>query len=192
MIVLVLPDIPDEDLLLARARQGDNDALQSIYTQYFPPIYQFIRLRTDETDTAEDIAGEVFLKLVVALRSRKAPRHSLRGWLFRVARNTLYDHYAGKQHFTQTVLDEWILAPTEGDPELQFLRTLDRERCRTAIRELPDEQQEVIILRFGQELSLQETADIMGKKANAIKQLQFRAVNNLRRLLGVMRTEQPL
>ena len=183
MIVIVLPDIPEEDQLLARARQGDDDAIRSIYQHYFSPIYQFIRMRVDQVDTAEDIASEVFLKLLAALRSRNAPRHSLRGWLFRVTRNVLHDHYGKEQRFTVITLEEWIPAPPEGDPELQFLRTLDSERCRSAIRELSTDQQEVIILRFGQALSLQETADIMGRNANAIKQLQFRAVNSLRRIL---------
>jgi RNA polymerase sigma-70 factor (ECF subfamily) len=86
-------------------------------------------------------------------------------------------------------LAEWMPAPPEGDPELQFMRTLDNERCRTAIKELSVDQQEVIILRFGQALSIQETADIMNRKVNAVKQLQFRAVNNLRRVLGEKRAE---
>jgi RNA polymerase sigma-70 factor (ECF subfamily) len=189
MIVIVLPDIPEEDQLLARARRGDDDAIRSIYQQYFPPIYQFIRMRVDQVDTAEDIASEVFLKLVAALRSRNAPHHSLRGWLFRVARNVLHDHYGKERQFTVTTLEEWIPAPLEGDPELQFMRTLDSERARSAIRELSTDQQEVIILRFGQALSLQETADIMGRNANAIKQLQFRAVNTLRRILQDERKE---
>jgi RNA polymerase sigma-70 factor (ECF subfamily) len=188
MIVIVLPDIPEEDRLLARARRGDDDAIRAIYQHYFSPIYQFIRMRVDPVDTAEDIASEVFLRLVAALRSRNAPRKSLRGWLFRVARNALHDHYGKEQQFTITTLEEWIPAPSEGDPELQFLRTLDGERCRNAIRELSTDQQEVIILRFGQALSLQETADIMGRNTNAIKQLQFRAVNNLRRILQNERT----
>lgn len=183
MIVIVLPDIPQEDRLLKRAQRGDSEAIRTIYEHYFPPIYQFIRLRVDDIGTAEDIAGDVFLKLIAALRGKNAPRHSLRGWLFRVARNALYDYYGKRQRFTETTLTEWLPAPAESDPELQFMRSLDSEQCRAAIRELSDVQQEIIILRFGQALSLQETADIMGKNVNAVKQLQFRAVSNLRRIL---------
>jgi RNA polymerase sigma-70 factor, ECF subfamily len=189
MIVIILPDIPEEDELLKRARRGDDDAIRQIYEQYFPPIYQFVRMRVDEVDTAEDIASEVFLKLIAAFRGRNAPRTSLRGWLFRVARNNLHDHYGREKRFTKMTLAEWMPAPPEGDPELQFMRTLDNERCRTAIKELSVDQQEVIILRFGQALSIQETADIMNRKVNAVKQLQFRAVNNLRRVLGEKRAE---
>ena len=101
MIDLVLPDIPAEDVLLARARRADDDALREIYTHYYTPIYQFIRLRTDDRDTAEDLAAEVFFKLVRAVHQHKAPRHSLRGWLFRVARHVIYDHYGQQQRFTE-------------------------------------------------------------------------------------------
>jgi RNA polymerase sigma-70 factor, ECF subfamily len=189
MIVIVLPDIPDEDQLLTQARKGDQDAVMRIYELYFPPIYQFIRLRVSDPAQAEDVASEVFVRLVEALRGRNAPRHSLRGWLFRVARSELSRHYGKANRLTTTALDEWLPAPPENEPELQFVRNLNLERARHAIRMLAAEQQEVLILRFGQALSLQETADIMDRSIGAIKSLQFRAVDNLRRILAEMREE---
>ena len=183
MILLVLPDIADEDKLLSRARRNQADALREIYASYYPPVYQFIRMRTDDTATAEDLAADVFLKLVSALRQHKGPRQSLRGWLFRVARHVLYDHYQAHQQFTETVLDEWLPIPSDDQPEARFMQTMNIEMTRQALRQLTADQQEVIILRFGQMLSLQETADIMDKQVNAVKQLQLRALNSLRRVL---------
>jgi RNA polymerase sigma-70 factor, ECF subfamily len=181
MILLVLPDIPAEDELLRRARRGDADALREIYAAYYVPIYQFIRMRTDDTQTAEDLAADVFFKLVRAVKQQRAPRHSLRGWLFRVARNRLYDQYQRQQRFTETFLDDWL--PGGDDPEAAFMRTVNIETARWALRQLTVDQQEVLLLRFGQMLSLQETADVMDKNVNAIKQLQLRALNALRRVL---------
>ncbi len=189
MIVIVLPDIATEDRLLAEARGGDSDAIMEIYEQYFPPVYQFIRLRVGDAALAEDLTSEVFVKLVDALRGRNAPRQSLRGWVFRVARNVLATHFGKVRRYPMTSLEEWIPSPSEHDPEVQFIRTLNLERARQALRRLNAEQQEVLILRFGQKLDLQETADIMGKSVSAIKSLQFRAVNTLRQLLGEMRME---
>jgi RNA polymerase sigma-70 factor (ECF subfamily) len=189
MILIVLPDIAEEDALLARARQGDVDASRQIFDSYFSPVYQFIRLRVEDVQTAEDLASEVFLKLLNAFRGGTAPRHSLRGWLFRVARNEIYDHFGRQKRLNMTVLDDWIAAPDEDEPEVQFMNTLDVARARRAIKLLTDDQQEVLLLRFGQMLNLQETADIMGKNVNTIKALQFRAVNMLRKVLGDMRTE---
>src|SRR5262245_24794258 len=118
MIVIILPDIPAEDRLLARARQGDQTAIMEIYESYFQSIYQFLRLRVDNKHEAEDLASEVFLKFVGAVRGRNAPRLSLRGWLFRVARNELHSHYGKNLHFPTSTLDEWIPANSETDPEV--------------------------------------------------------------------------
>lgn len=190
MIVIVLPDIPAEDELLAQARKGNQNAMMLIYESYFPPIYNFIRLRVDDPSLAEDLASDVFLKLVDALHSRNAPHHSLRGWLFRVARNVLHDHYGKNQQLTTETLEEWVIASSDTDPEIQFMHTLNIERTRQALRMLASDQQEVLILRFGQSLSLQETADIMGRQISAIKSLQFRAVNTLRQILGEIQLER--
>jgi RNA polymerase sigma-70 factor (ECF subfamily) len=189
MIVIVLPDIAVEDRLLAAARRDDQDAMMQIYETYFPPIYNFIRLRVSDATTAEDLASDVFVKLVKSLRGRTAPNHSLRGWLFRVARNLISDHYGHKSQLTEEALEEWIPSPDDPDPEVRFFRALDIERVRRALRMLADDQQEVLLLRFSQMLSLQETAAIMGRNVGAIKSLQFRAVNTLRQILGEYRME---
>lgn len=192
MIVLVLPDIPTEDALLARARNGEQAAVMEIYEAYFEPIYHYLRLRVDNPMQAEDLASDVFVKFITAINKRSAPQHSLRGWLFQVARNALYDHYGAEKKLPMTTIDDWVHAPThdeEADPELQFMRQFDAERSRRAMAQLPPEQQEVLVLRFGQLLSLQETADIMAKSVSAIKSLQFRAVESLRRLLNEVRDD---
>jgi RNA polymerase sigma-70 factor (ECF subfamily) len=189
MILLVLPDIAAEDQLLARARRGDQNAVMQIYESYFPPVYQFIRLRVEDTFQAEDLASEVFVKFITALRQNKAPRQSLRGWLFKVARNELYHYYGRNRRFPTTTLEEWIPAAAGDSPEAEFIRTLDLERAQRALRMLAADQQEVLILRFGQMLSLEETADVMNKSVSAIKSLQFRAVNTLRQVLGGLRLE---
>lgn len=160
-----------------------------IYDAYFGAIYGFIRLRVDDPALAEDIASAVFLKLVEAARRGKMPRLSLRGWLFRVARSELAAHYQLSAQFPTTTLEEWIPDPSGDDVEAQFLRALDAERARRALRMLAADQQEVLILRFGQRLDLQATADVMGKSVSAVKSLQFRAINTLRAILGEMRIE---
>jgi RNA polymerase sigma-70 factor (ECF subfamily) len=184
MIILTLPDIPIEDRLLAQARRGDQDAIMHIYESYFPAIYNFIRLRVDDQETARDLASEVFVELVTAFQTRHAPRQSLRGWLFRVARNLLHDHYGKGQQFTMSTLEEWLPASAEDEPEAQAIRSMDAQQTRRAFRMLAVDQQEVLILRFGQGLSLSETADIMDRRVGAVKSLQFRAVQTLREILG--------
>ncbi|MEZ4670074.1 MAG: sigma-70 family RNA polymerase sigma factor [Anaerolineae bacterium] len=186
MIIIVLPDIPAEDRLLAGARRGERNAQRQIYENYFPPIYQFIRLRVSDREQARDIAQDVFSAFFLALRGNNPPQKSLRAWLFRVARNKIYDHYGEKKQFPTTTLEEWIPAASEDGPEIKFMRTMRMEHARKALQMLVAEQQEVLILRFGQDLSLEETADLMGKSVSAVKSLQFRAVDRLRQLLDVV------
>ena len=131
----------------------------------------------------------MFLKLLEAFRGRRGPSHSLRGWLFRVARNTLHDFYGREARISETALRDWLPVAGDDDMETAFIQRLDVETARAAIKRLSGDQQEVILLRFGSLLSLQETADVMNKKANAVKALQFRAVRSLRRILGDMRTD---
>ncbi|GAB4427572.1 MAG: sigma-70 family RNA polymerase sigma factor [Anaerolineae bacterium] len=182
LLLLALPDLPDEDRLLAQARRGDRKAIARIYDSFFEPVYRFIRWRVDDPAVAEDLTSEVFLKFLAALRGEHAPRDSLRGWLFRVARNVLHDHYRGTLPINE--LDDSLPLITDGDMESDLQARLDAERVRRALAMLAPDQQEVLILRFGQMMSLQDTAESMGKSISAIKSLQFRAVDTLRRLLA--------
>jgi RNA polymerase sigma-70 factor, ECF subfamily len=185
-----LPDIPTEDMLLSRASRGEQAAVTQIYELYFPSIYRFVRLQVGDLTVAEDIASEVFIKFMDTVGGRTGPRHSLRGWLFQVARNEINQHYGKVRQFPTETLDEWIPSASDHDPEIQFMQSIDRERAQQALRTLVPEQQEVLLLRFVESLSLQETADVMNKSASAIKSLQFRAIESLRRILSNMKLEQ--
>lgn len=182
LFFLALPDLPDEDRLLDRARRGDRKAVAQLYETFFDPVYQFIRWRVNDLHLAEDLTSEVFIRFLSALQGPHAPRQTVRGWLFRVARNVLHDHY--RQPHPVGDLDDDLPAPAETEVEPLLLRTLEAERVRQVLGMLATDQQEVLILRFGQMLSVQDTADSMGKSVSAIKSLQFRAIDTLRRLLG--------
>lgn len=181
LLLLTLPDLPEEDRLLAQARRGNLDAISRIYEAYFDAIYQFVRWRVDDPLQAEDVVSEVFIAFLGALQTERAPQQSLRGWLFRVARNVLYDHH--RQPVATAALDDLLPVPVDQQTEVHVLRALEAEEVRGALNRLPGDQQEVLILRFAQMLSLDETAASMGRSVSAIKSLQFRAVNALRRAL---------
>lgn len=183
MIILVLPDYSEDDRRLKRAIKGDKTAIAQIYDSYFEPVYQFIRLRVGDQQTADDLTSLVFLKFINALQGDNPPRKSLRGWIFRVARNVLHDHYGENEALPVETIDQWVHGPREDDPEVNLLQTLDVETARRALQMLAPAQQEVLMLRFDQQLSLKETADIMDKNINAIKALQFRAIATLRQIL---------
>lgn len=183
MFLIVLPDSPTENTLLFRLRSGDEQAVMAVYEEYFTPLFHYVRLKTGDATLAEDIVSEVFVKLIRSLGTKSAPHSHLRGWLFRVARNEIATHYQKVDKVNIIHLEEWMPAPTDTNPETHIGDLMEIHRMRHAIRMLNDEQQEVLILRFGQRLTLKETADIMDKSVSAIKSLQFRAVDTLRGIL---------
>jgi RNA polymerase sigma-70 factor (ECF subfamily) len=190
MILMILPDLSTEDLLLKRLRRGDEKAVIAVYEQYFPPLYQYARLKVGDSSMAEDIVSDVFVILIESLGTRSAPRKNLRGWLFTVARNEIYRTYGKVRHLPLTDVEEWMPASSEQHPEKQATTQFDIERVRHALRMLTADHQEVLILRFGQQLPIRATADIMGKSVSAIKSLQFRALETLRGILVEEETTQ--
>ncbi len=164
-----------------------------VYERYFQPIYQFVRLRTGDAVLAEDIAGNVFLQFIRAVRTGSAPRTHLRGWLFTVARNEIARHFGRNRAYPTTTLEEWMPAGEDHDPDRSTIRHLDLDRARAALRKLVPEQQEVLLLRFGQALSLKETASIMGRSVVAVKSLQARALRTLQVYMGAadQKAQQP-
>jgi RNA polymerase sigma-70 factor, ECF subfamily len=179
-----LPDVKTEDVLLVRASRGDPAAVSEIYERYFPAIYRYARLQVGDGQTAEDIASEVFFRLMTRLGKPNGPRTSLRGWLFRVARNEVYQHYGKERQFPKTTLEDWLSSNV--DLEVQVLRSVEIEKAQRALGMLAPDQREVLILRFVEALNLEETATLMGRSQSAIKSLQFRAVATLRTILGEM------
>lgn len=189
MPLTVVPELMTDDDLLSHIRKGERDAIRAAYERFFPPLFQYVRLKTNDDAAAEDIVSDVFVRLIESLGTRSAPETHLRGWLFRVAKNTLYDHMGKKRQIPLAEVEDWMPASPESNPEIAAGDLLDKQRVSHALRMLTPDHQEVLLMRFGQRLSLQETADLMGKSVSAIKSLQFRAVETLRGILSDMQPE---
>lgn len=169
---------------LKNLRELDPDTITEIHTRYFPEIYRYARFRLGDPSAAEDVAGEVFVRLLESLHSGKGPSKSIRGWIFGTASNLVNDTFRrvykqGGQGLFDDMQSEAV------DPHELAEAREELDAVRAASIYLTDEQQHVLALRFGSGLSVRETAKIMGKKPNAVKALHFRALNALRRHMGV-------
>lgn len=171
-----------ETQLLERARQYDAKALAAIYDQYAGPIYGCLHRYLGDAHQAEDLTSEVFLRLLQALNTRKAPREHLLGWLYRVAHNLAMDWFRQQAKRTSMPLEAELVADDDPLP-IKVEARMERELLRSAIRKLAPDQQQVILLRFGEGYKLVEVAEILGKREGAVKSLQHRAVKRLRQLL---------
>jgi RNA polymerase sigma-70 factor (ECF subfamily) len=172
--------IQSEDTLLARACKLDAHALAQIHDLYYPQIYWYALIRTNDKQEAEDIASEVFLRLLNALHSNKSPQHSLKGWLFGVASHLVADHFRRRPSLP---IEESL--PGSSSPAAEVEERLRLSEVLEAMQALTEDQREVLALRFGNSLSIEETAHIMKKTVTAVKALQFRAVEALRQKLSV-------
>ncbi|MBI1877504.1 MAG: sigma-70 family RNA polymerase sigma factor [Chloroflexi bacterium] len=169
-----------DDFLLARIQQHEQQALADVYDHYFDQIYRYLNYRLAEPEVAADLTGEVFLALVNALRANKPPRVSLSGWLYSVARNLAADYI--KEKYRTVPLDDDLMADDASLTDQVYLAHL-APLLKKALLQLTEEQQHVVALRFGQGLSLAETADLLDKSVGSIKALQHRALASLARFM---------
>jgi len=170
--------------LVELARGGDSEAFGLLYDHYNASVYRFVYYRVGSAAVAEDLTSETFFRALRSMSSFKWQGKDFGAWLMTIARNLTADHYkAGRTRLELATEDMGAHdAATEG-PESAVLATLTNEALLTALRELPAEQQECLIMRFLQGLSIAETAQVLGRSDGAVKQLQLRGVRNLAKLL---------
>lgn len=168
-----------EWFLLREAKLGDKEAFGRLYQIYVDRIFRFVFFRVGQNqETAEDLVSDIFLKSWEKLDMFDGK--NFQAWVYMIARNRIVDFYRSQK--PQTVLDEQI----EGKEtvEEKVFQTLEIERVQKALKHLTDEQQEIIVMKFVQDLANSEIAEILGKKEEAIRAMQYRAIKRLKEVLG--------
>ncbi len=176
------PDM-DSDGILARAHQFDPQALSQLHDQLYPQVYRYVAYRLDDPQACEDISSEVFLRLLNVLKKKVQTVQSARAWVMGTANHLVMDYYRNKYRRNVEKLENHDDLPDYHSPEGETESRQVHQEVQNAMLNLTDDQQHVIALRFSQELSLEETAQMMGKTVNAVKVLQYRALAALRRQL---------
>ena len=166
-------------------RDLDPQAITAIHNRYFSEVFRYARYRLGDETLAEDVASEAFARLLEAVSTGGGPHTSLRGWLMSTTSNLVNDHlrqvYA---HPSEHLPDDLPPHTVQGEARPPGESNERKQMLRAALTRLTSEQQQVIVLRFGGDYSLEETAALMNKNVNAIKALQFRALAALRRLFA--------
>ena len=167
----------------------DEAALTAIYDLHHKAIYRYIYRQVGEVEAARDLTADVFQRLVQATQqpgegSDAGPAGHVPAWLFRTARNVVVDFYRRQSFRRHLPLNE-TMVDHGADPTEDVERRLAVARVREALIELPDEQKDVILLKFLDGMSNQEVAQTLEKTVGAVKSLQHRALAALqRRLVG--------
>ena len=171
----------DQDLLIG-AQAFDLSSLATIYDRYSPGIYTYaIRLLGDDC-LSEDCVAETFARFLKALRAGQGPREHLQAYLYRIAHNWITDSYR-RQPLPPLDLDENLHADDRTRPETQVDIRIQQDQVRLAMRALTPDQRQVVALRFVEGLENEEVAFAMQKPVGAVKALQHRALNALRKIL---------
>ncbi len=183
---------------LDRVRRGEPEALSALYRQLLPGVFGYIAARVPDRATAEDLTSEVFLKMVEGVsRLRASDEAGVAAWILRIARVTVAGYYRKREHQPALVPLEYNFEEEEeywenqaipaSDPNIDPARRAEaRDEWDTvvkAINTLTEEQRQVLIGRLILGYDVATVARMIGKNANAVKALQFRALHSLQRLL---------
>jgi RNA polymerase sigma-70 factor, ECF subfamily len=170
--------------LVELARTGDSDAFGLLYDHYQSSVYRFLFYRTRSVQLAEDLTSETFFRALRSMNNFRWQGKDFGAWLMTIARNLTTDHFkAGRTRLELTTEDMSAHDDTTEGPESTVLAGLTNEILLGALKSLPDEQRDCLIMRFLQGMSIAETAAVLGRSDGAIKQLQLRGVRNLAKLM---------
>jgi RNA polymerase sigma-70 factor (ECF subfamily) len=175
-----------EERRLVEAAQRDTTRFGDVYEHYFEIVYPYVARRVGNRTEAEDVTAEVFRKALQSLPRFKWTGAPFAAWLFRIASNIIADRAKRAAREVNIPGDEDL--PDARVPQSQQADLEQSERSAGVSRmvnELAEDQRRVLVMRFAEERSLREIAQTLGRSEGAIKQLQFRALQNLRaKLIG--------
>ena len=174
----------DEQSLIRRAQQRDEEAFTQLYEVYFDKIYRYVALRIGNETEAEDMTQQVFLKVLQSITSFKWRGIPFSAWLFRIAHNQVVDYLRKKTKQATAPLNESLVS-SNSNLQLMAEHKLDIEQLISATKRLTEAQRQVVSLRFAGELSVAQVAEVMGKSQWAVKALQHSAIVALRKTLRV-------
>ena len=167
--------------LVEEAASGNFSAFGDLYSIYLDQIYRYVFYQVKDKMTAEDITEEVFLKAWKAIGSCNGKEKTFSSWLYRIAHNHLINTLRNAQKFTSI---EKVDLVDFTDPKQKIETNSDYQELLAKITCLPQNQKQVIILKFIEGLDNREIGKIMSKSEGAIRVLQMRALATLRQKLG--------
>ena len=165
-----------DERLLVEAAQKDPARFADLYELNFERVYAYVVKRVRDRAETEDLTAEVFHQALANLKRFEWRGIPFAAWLFRIAANLISDRWqrSGREVTDDSAMESAQVSPAEIE-EVERRATLFR-----LVDTLPDEQKRIVVLRFVEQKSIKEVAKEVRKTEGAVKQLQFRALTNLR------------
>jgi RNA polymerase sigma-70 factor (ECF subfamily) len=172
-----------EQVLLERARHFDAQVLEEIFDTYSPKIYRYAFRLLGDADLASDCMAETFSRLLNAFSKGSGPDSYLQAYLFRIAHNWITDHYRSKVPPSLPLYEDLRADPSE-EPHQSMDVKFEQQQLRHALSLLTPEQRQVIVMRYLEDCGHETIAQTLNKPVGAVKALQHRGIESLRRLLS--------
>jgi RNA polymerase sigma-70 factor (ECF subfamily) len=167
--------------LVEQAKTGDKDAFGELYERYLDKIYSYVYYRTGNHHDAEDLTARVFFRAMAHMENYTERGVPFQAWLYRIAHNLVANWHRDRGRRKVIPLDEFIAASLKSDaPDKQAEDQEERDALRAAIQRLPEERQQLLLLKFVEHLSNAEIGEIMNRTEGAIKSLYHRTLIALR------------
>ena len=170
--------------IIKRAVRGDSSAFGLLYDHYQPKIYRFTLVKVSHREEAEDLTHQVFLNAWQNIESYRDLGFPFSSWLYRIARNHVTDYYRAKKPIASLEDADPEKMPADHSLHSGLAEKLELERVKNAVRKLKPEYQDVIMLRFVEDLAVRDTALALDKSEGAVKVLQHRAIKELKKIVG--------
>lgn len=171
-----------ERRLVQRAIGKDQAAFAELYDRHVVRIYRHIYYLVGDAREAEDLTAQTFLKAWEAVGRYKERGAPIVAWLLRIAHNLAVSFLRSKRDHSE-LDDGYVDHKRGGNPEEELEQSSDERSVREAVMRLRDEQRQVIMLRFVEEMDYREVAEVIGKSVPAVRVIQHRALGNLRKLM---------
>lgn len=173
----------DIDTLVSLAQKGDSESFGLIYDELVDKVYRYIYFKTPSVEIAEDLTEDVFFNVWKNLPKYKKQKHPFSAWVFRIAHNQVIDYYRQNKEFIE--LDETLTDQnTENKPQRLIEKKLIQKEVQIALKELPDQQAQAVILKYINDFSNYEIAQTMQKSETAVRILLSRGLAKLKKVLA--------
>jgi RNA polymerase sigma-70 factor, ECF subfamily len=172
--------VGDPDLPAVRAAQADRAAFATLYRRYLDRVYGYAFYQLGDHHDAEDATERIFLAALRALPDFRDRGSTFRAWLFRIAHNTIANaHRSRARRRTEPLPDDFQRAAPNADPAPQVALADELREIRRAVGQMPEDRRQVILLRFVDDLSTSEIAEVLDRSPGAVRVLLHRSLREL-------------